>query len=316
MSERSTSRLDAAGTAESSAEGNARAEGGARARARARAGARAESNPKTVVGQTRGPARTAEAAARVRRPLGLWRLEVLRVTRTRRWLLLLVSFPLLGAAGPLVVRHLDRILEVLGADGVESPDDVGAPEGMTAYVSVSGQIGLFVALGITAAALALDHRPGLAAFYRTRTCRARDLVVPRWTVCAAAVCTANLVAMAIVWAELRWLWGPVPTDRILYGALFNTLYLLMALGLVAGASAFLRRPVALFGGALVALVLSPLPRLWRPLRDWEPSSLGGAGIELLDGATPGEFVRPAIVAVLVTLTMLSLAVWRVGRREM
>ncbi|WTW96673.1 hypothetical protein OG216_26350 [Streptomycetaceae bacterium NBC_01309] len=305
MSERSVSRLSAAGRAETRAAAKAVAE---QARAQARGPAR---------GQARGPARTAEAATpRVRRPLGLWRLEVLRVTRTRRWLLLLLAFPLLGAAGPLVVRHLDRILEVLGADGANPPDDLGAPEGMAAYVSASGQIGLFVALGIAAAALALDHRPGLAAFYRTRTRRAWDLVVPRWTVCAAAVCIANVAATAIVWAELRWLWGPVPTDRILYGALFNTLYLLMALGLVAGASAFLRRPVALFGAALVALVLSPLPRLWKPMRDWEPSVLSSAAVELLENGSPGEFVRPAIVAALVTLTMLGLAVWRVGRREM
>ncbi|WP_436776824.1 hypothetical protein [Yinghuangia sp. YIM S09857] len=300
-------RLSAAGRAETGAAADTVAD---RGRGRGRAGG-------AVRGQASGAARTAEAAGqRVRRPLGLWRLEVLRVTRTRRWLLLLIAYPLLGAAGPLVVRHLDRILEVLGADGADPPDDMGAPEGMAAYVVASGQIGLFVALGIAAAALAVDHRPGLAAFYRTRTRRARDLVVPRWTVCAAAVCIANAVATAIVWAELRWLWGPVPTDRILYGALFNTLYLLMALALVAGASAFLRRPVALFGAALVALVLSPLPRLWRPLRGWEPSSLGSAGVELLEDATPGEFVGPALVAVLVTLTMLSLAVWRIGRREM
>lgn len=282
------------------------------------AAAEPRAEAKVAAGRPRGAARTDAAAVRPRRPLGLWRLEVLRVTRTRRWLLLLLAYPLLGALGPIVVRHLGSILDWLGADGASAPDKVDAADGMLAYLSASGQIGLLVALGITAAALAVDHRTGLAAFYRTRTRRPRDLVLPRWTVCAAAVCTANALATVIVWAELRWLFGPVPTDRILYGLLFSTVYLLMALGLVAGAAAFLRRPVALFGAALVALILSPLPRLWKPARDWEPSGLGGAGGELLEpnGPTPADFAVPSVMALALTAALLAVAVWRVGRREM
>jgi ABC-2 type transport system permease protein len=264
-----------------------------------------------------GAARAAAAAAvRGRRPLGLWRLEVLRVVRTKRWLLLFIAYPVLGAAGPIVVRHLDAILSALGADGVDAPDDIDADTPMTAYIGVSGQIGLLVALGMCAAAMSLDHRPGLAAFYRTRTRRTWQLVLPRWTVCAAAVCIANLVASLIVWAEIRWLFGPVRTELMLYAILFTTVYLLMALGVVAGAAAVLRRPVAVFGTALVALVLSPLPRLWKPLRGWSPDKLSGAGIELLDGSAPGSYAGPAAVAVVLTGVLLTFSVWRIGRREM
>jgi ABC-2 type transport system permease protein len=263
-------------------------------------------------------ARTAAAAAAVRRrrPLGLWRLEVLRVVRTKRWLLLFIAYPVLGSAGPIIVRHINSILSALGADGVDVPTDLTADAAMTSYVGVSGQIGLLVALGMCAAALAVDHRPGLAAFYRTRTCRPRQLVLPRWTVCAAAVCLANLVASVIVWAEIRWLFGPVRTDLMLYGIFFSTIYLLMALSLVAGAAAFLRRPVALFGTALIALILSPLPRLWKPLRGWSPDKLSSVEVGLLDGHEPGSYAGPAAVAVLLTGTLLALSVWRVGRREM
>ncbi|UGQ14807.1 hypothetical protein LO772_15275 [Yinghuangia sp. ASG 101] len=276
--------------------------------------------PRAETGRTERPDRTARvvsAQARGRRPLGLWRLEVLRVTRTRRWLLLILGFPVLGAAGPVVVRYIDAILDLLGADGVTPPENLGASEGMAAYLEVSGQLGMLVALGMTAAALAVDHRPGLAAFYRTRTRRAWELVLPRWTVAAAAVCIANAVATGIVWVELHGLFGSVSDRLILYAALFNMLYLLMALGMVAGAAAFLRRPVAIFGAALMALILLPLPRLWRPMRGWEPSGLGGAGVNLLDGSdTPGDYAAASLVAVLLTAALLGLAVWRIGRREM
>lgn len=276
--------------------------------------------PRAETGRTERPARTARATAapaRGQRPLGLWRLEVLRVTRTRRWLLLLLGFPVLGAVGPVVVRYIDRILDVLDADGVTPPDNLGASDGMAAYLEVSGQIGILVALGMTAAAMALDHRSGLAAFYRTRTSRAWELVLPRWTVAATAVCLANALATGIVWVELHALFGAVSDRLIFYAALFNMLYLLMALGLVAGAAAFLRRPVAIFGAALMALILLPLPRLWRPMRDWEPSRLGGAGVKLLEGSrTPGDYAAASLVAVLLTAALLSLAVWRIGRREM
>ncbi|MGR6999764.1 hypothetical protein ACU686_19435 [Yinghuangia aomiensis] len=78
---------------------------------------------------------------------------------------------MLGSAGPIIVRHINSILSALGADGVDVPTDLTADAAMTSYVGVSGQIGLLVALGMCAAALAVDHRPGLAAFYRTRTCK-------------------------------------------------------------------------------------------------------------------------------------------------
>lgn len=276
--------------------------------------------PRAETGRTERPDRAPRPTAappRGRRPLGLWRLEVLRVTRTRRWLLLILGFPVLGALGPVVVRYIDDILDVLGADGVTPPENLGASDGMAAYLEVSGQVGMLVALGMAAAAMAVDHRSGLAAFYRTRTRRAWELVLPRWTVAAAAVCIANAVATGIVWIELHGLFGSVSDRLIFYAALFNMLYLLMALGMVAGAAAFLRRPVAIFGAALLALILQPLPRLWRPMRDWEPSGLGGAGVKLLEGSdTPADYAASSLVAVLLTAALLTLAVWRIGRREM
>ncbi|MGR6999765.1 hypothetical protein ACU686_19440 [Yinghuangia aomiensis] len=74
--------------------------------------------------------------------------------------------------------------------------------------------------------------------------------------------------------------------------------------------------MALFGTALIALIVSPLPRLWKPLRGWSPDKLSSVEIGLLDGHEPGSYAGPAAVALMITGTLLGLSVWRIGRREM
>lgn len=249
-----------------------------------------------------------------RRSLGLWRLELLRLRRTRRGLLLLATYPLLALVGPLAVRHLDDILDVLGADAGR-PTITDPADGMSAYTYVAGQVGLLVALGIAAAAFAVDHRPGLAAFYRTRTRHGRDLVLPRWTVTTTAVVLAYLAGTAVALAQVRWLFGPFGLSAAWWGAVYGALYLVLATAVVAGVGAFLRRPVTMFGAALAVLFLLPLPQLWSPAERWSPSRLGGAQVELLRDTTPGDYAGGAAVGVALTVALVWLAVYRVGRRE-
>jgi ABC-2 type transport system permease protein len=250
------------------------------------------------------------------RRLGLWRLEWLRLVRTRRWVLLAVVYPGVGAVGPVFAKHRDEILKALRIDGVPPSGGMRADSGMAVYAYGATQVGILVALALMASALAVDHRPGLAAFHRTRLRRPRDLVLPRFVVTTAAVSVAYLLGTLIAWAQVHWMFGPLPARSVLYGAGFGMAWLVTALSATAATAALLRRPVAIFGGALVAMVVMPLASLWRPLRHWLPNELNSAPVELLRGHTPGEYGDNLAVALSLSAGLVSFAVWRIGRREM
>jgi ABC-2 type transport system permease protein len=48
----------------------------------------------------------------------LLRLEILRVVRTRRWMLVVGVYAFFGLAGPLLARYLNEILERFGGDEI------------------------------------------------------------------------------------------------------------------------------------------------------------------------------------------------------
>jgi ABC-2 type transport system permease protein len=250
------------------------------------------------------------------RRLGLWRLEWLRLVRTRRWVLLAVAYPGVGVVGPVFAKHRDEILKALRIDGVAPTTGMTADSGMAVYSYTAAQIGILVALALMASALAVDHRPGLAAFHRTRLRRPRDLVLPRFTVTTVAVSVAYLLGTLIAWAQVHWMFGPLPARSVLYGFGFGMASLITSLSVVAGTAALLRRPVAIFGASLVWLVAMPLATLWRPLRRWLPTELDEAPVGLLRGHRPSEYGDNLGVALVLSAALVSFAVWQIGRREM
>ncbi|MGC0422403.1 hypothetical protein [Embleya sp. AB8] len=280
----------------------------------------------TRPGTVPAPASTAPAAPSVvatvgriprgPRPLGLWRLELLRLVRTRRWLLLLVAYPGVGLIGPVFAKHRDRILDALHIDAVTPSTGMRADNGMAVYSYCAGEVGILVGIALMSSALAVDHRPGLAAFHRTRLRRPRDLVLPRYTVTTTALAIAYVLGTLIAWAQVHWMFGAMPARTVLYGMFYGLAGSVLEVSLVAGMAAFLRRPVAIFGVSLVTIIVMPLAALWRPLRTWLPTELMGAPIQLLRGHTPSEYNGNLAVAVLLSALCVWLAVWRIGRREM
>ena len=66
--------------------------------------------------------------------MSLWKLEWIRLTRTRRWIALVGVYLFLGFTGPLLARYMADILERAGG-GIEVavPEPVPA-DGMAQYV--------------------------------------------------------------------------------------------------------------------------------------------------------------------------------------
>src|SRR5215469_6020924 len=124
-----------------------------------------------------------------------WRLEWLRLTRTPRAVALAAVYLIFGLGEPVLTKYLNKIINHAGGAQklrILVPPPVPS-DGINAYVSQVATIGLIVVVVIAAGAFGFDSRQGLATFLRTRVSSVWQLIVPRFTVNAAAAIAAYLL---------------------------------------------------------------------------------------------------------------------------
>lgn len=250
-------------------------------------------------------------------PMSLWRLERLRVLRTRRWVALLAVYLFFGLLGPFTARYLAEILARSGAKvPVELPPPVPA-DGLASFVSNASQIGLLVVVIVAASALTLDARPGLSVFYRTRVRRHADLVLPRFvTTAVAAVAGWSAGTLAATYETVVLIGSPGVT-AVLLGWLLGSLYLVFAVALAAVVAGRSRSVLATVGMTLGVLLALPILGLYRPVGRVLPSALVGSMDALARGTNhPGDYLGAAGLTVLLTAGLVAAAVRLTGRRDL
>lgn len=248
--------------------------------------------------------------------MNLWRLEWLRLTRTRRLVALLGVYLFFGLTGPLTARYLSQILGSLGTEGVrvEFPEPKPA-DGIAQYVGNISQIGLLVVVLIAASALAFDARREMAVFLRTRISHVPAIVLPAYTVSTGAAVAALLVGSLAAWYETGVLLGGLPVARMLAGIGFGALFLAFAVALVALVAAVVRGVLATAGVTLVALLALAILGNLGDLGRWLPTSLAGAMAGLVRDTAPTDYLPATAVAVAATAAALAGAVALGQRRE-
>ena len=247
--------------------------------------------------------------------MNLWRLELARLWRTHRWLLLVGAFGLFAVTGPVLAAYVEEIIARFAGDVVIEIPEPRPVDGIAGYLDNVNGLGLLAVVIVAAAALALDARPEVAAFLRTRVSRPYALVIPRYTVVfgAAAACLAG--GMAVAWLLTNSLIGPLPAAAMLVGTLYGVLYLAFAVAVVAVVAGYARGVVGTIFASVAALLLVALLGQLATLQPWRPSDLLTAVLLLADGASAGEFLRAVTVTLLVTPALLLLAIHRFRTRE-
>jgi ABC-2 type transport system permease protein len=246
----------------------------------------------------------------------LWRLELLRLTRTNRWMILVGVFAFFGALGPVTARYLADIMGRFGGDIEVVLPDPTPLDGLVQYLSNASQIGLLAVVVVAAAALAVDARPEAAAFYRTRVPDAHTIIVPRYVVTTAASVASFVFGMALAWVGTVWLIGTLPAGEVLVGTLLGALYLAFTVALVAAMASVTRTVVTTVFASLAVLLALPILGLVGAVKPWLPSELVGAPTAIVAGTRPGEFTRAVIVTVVLTLALLAMASVRQSAREL
>jgi ABC-2 type transport system permease protein len=249
--------------------------------------------------------------------VNLWKLEWLRLVRTRRLVALLGVYAFFGFVGPLTARYLPEIIDRFGGEGFQVivPDPV-ASDGIAQFMSSATQIGLLVAVVVAAGALTLDALPEMSVFLRTRVASPARLVVPRFTVGFAAASVAYFLGLGIAWYETAVLIGGLPAGRLLLGAVLGVLYLAFAVGVTAAVASRFASVLTTVLVSLMALLILPIAGIVDVVGRWLPSHLVGAQVDLLKDGAAADYLGAALVTVAATAAALGLAVRRTGTREL
>src|ERR1022692_2787725 len=134
------------------------------------------------------------------------------------------------------------------------------------------QLCTLVVVIVAAASLAIDARPGVAAFYRTRLRRPTRLVLPRYlTITAAAIAAFALGTLGARY-ETTVLLGPIRPADLAAGFGLETVSLCFATAVAAVFTSVVRSVLGAVGWALACLLglaaLSAVPAIssWLPTR--------------------------------------------------
>lgn len=249
------------------------------------------------------------------------RLEWLRLWRTYRLLILVVVFAFFGLLGPLTAAYLPEIISLASQSddlgmAIDLPDAVPA-DGIEQYIGNISQLGLVAVAAVGALALAIDARPGLAAFYRTRQPSAWSWILPRWAATSLAAAAAWTVGLLAAVYETVLLIGSLPVGGMVAGWAAWVLYLAFAVALVALSAGIVRSTVGVTAVSVGLLIGVALVGLIPQVGEWLPSHLVGAPTALADGsAEVSDYLRASAVTIVATAAALAGATALVRRREL
>lgn len=248
--------------------------------------------------------------------MNLWRLELARTTRTFRGLAVVGVYAFFGLLGPVTAAYINEILARFTTDGMQIVAADPTPlDGLIQFVSNAMQLGLLAVVIVAAGALAVDARPEVAAFVRTRVPRATDLVIPRYVVATATAGVALIIGTGVAVAVTTSIIGSLPLMPIVTGTVLGILYLAFAIAVVAAIAGVLRSQLSVVFGSIAVLLALPLVGIIDPISGWLPSSLLTAVVALAAGEPFSEFVKAIIVAMVATAGLLTFATRRLATRE-
>lgn len=259
--------------------------------------------------------RVRPSAPRAAAGMSLWRLELLRLLRTHRWMILLGVYLLFAVLGALSARFFNELMGRIGGDITIIAPDPRPIDGLIQFVNNAGQLGLIAVVVVAAAALAFDAHPERAAFLRTRIAHPGRLVIAPYVVNTLAAIVALVIGTTVTVALTAALVGPMPLVPLAVGTSYGALYLAFVVAVVAAVATFVRSQIATVFAALGVLIVLPVVGLIDALQPWLPSELLNAVIGLV-GATPGtDYARAALIAIASIAGLLVLAARRLERRE-
>lgn len=246
----------------------------------------------------------------------VWRLEWLRLVRTRRLVALFAVYLFFGFTSPALARYMGELLDKLGT-GVQIVTPAPTPiDGFVTFTSNANQIGLLVFALVVSSAVAFDSQREMAVFLRTRVGSYRELLVPKWSVAVLAGVAAYLAGVLACWYGSNILLGTVDALGVVEGAVCGALFLAFVGAVAAAVGARLHSAVTTAVTTLAIVLGLGVLGAFRAVGEWLPNFLLGALTTLAGGGDLTSFAKSAAVTVAATVGLLALAVRLGSHREL
>jgi ABC-2 type transport system permease protein len=246
----------------------------------------------------------------------LLRLEFLRIVRTRRLIPVVAAFALFGFGGPVLAKYLPDLLKDQTSDNITIIVSKARPvDGISIFTSNAGQLGLLTAIVVAAGVLAVDAKPGLSAFYRTRVRPFDKVILPRYAVTAIVVSLSYVIGALAAWYETTVLLGHLDPGRYLLGMAFSVVYLWFAIAVVALAASLTRSVVGAAGTGIGILLALPIAGSFHAVQPWLPSTLLGAQVAMVRADPATDYLRATAVGVAATAVAILVALRQFRHRE-
>ena len=235
----------------------------------------------------------------------LWRLEWVRLTRTGRILILLAVFISMGIIGPLSVRYLPELLESAGGgqEAIAQLPPISPEFAMASFLSNAIQLGLLAIAFVGAAALAIDAKPEISVFFRSRA-TIRQILFPRFVMIAGAAVVAFTIGVitAVVVSGVLIDWPNAPTTIV--ASSLVALYLVFVVAVIALFGSLVRRVPATALLTIGSLIVLSVVGVYDPIAAWMPSYLVGGFDGIIGG---GDFIYWRSIAA--TVALIAGALW-------
>ncbi|HLI52399.1 MAG TPA: hypothetical protein VKU87_11410, partial [Thermomicrobiaceae bacterium] len=205
--------------------------------------------------------------------MSLWKLEALRLWRTRRIVALAAIFIILGLGIPVLTHELPSLLKnSSGGVTIIAPPPTAATA-LHDFTSNASQIGTLVLVIVAAAGLALDANPALAAFYRSRTRSPLRLLLPR--VIAVAVAGSICFAAGVIccWYQTDVLFGPLGVNALAAGFSLETTWIAFCVALTAFWAGLVRGVLPVAGMTIGSLLVVGFTGNIHPVARWLPTAM-------------------------------------------
>ena len=228
--------------------------------------------------------------------LAFCRKEFLENLRTYRLLILLAVFAAFGMMSPLIAKMLPDLLSGMDMNGLvlQIPEST-AFDSWTQFFKNDGQIGMLVLIIVFCGITANEFTKATLIPIVTKGMRRHTIVLAKFTVSVLIWTVSYALSLAVAWAYTAYFWGnaPLPNAGLafislwLFGVLLITLLVLggISMGNIYGALLF-------SGGAVILMALASIaPRTAK----YNPISLAGSTVNLLNGGQPASDFIPALL---------------------
>ncbi len=249
--------------------------------------------------------------------MNIWKLELLRLIRTQRFVVLLAFFILFGFIGPLTAKYLPQILGSSISGGVKVLIPNPTPlDGISQYLKNALQLGIVVVVIVSAYSLAIDAKAGISIFYRTRIIQPLTLLLPRFIVITIAVLIAFIIGTLTATYETVTLLGSVLAKDISIGTFYICLYWIFCISVVLLATSLVRGLLASVGLSLGILIFLPILESFSAIKQWTPTILSESMTSLLaHQQTASYYFQSAILASILIICFVLLSAILIINRE-